>query len=528
MSTTLMNEEKSIVKINDSDVDLNDLFTMNYNFDILKRVITSVVEQNKSNKIEFAEIHSKLDSKLEEKHKFIQNLETKLNSSIRIINDKIEEKAKDLEEEVRTNRESEDTLNQKIEDLEKKIQDLLKEEKNNKNDRYLIQRHTHNLNKLEDLMEIISNLPGKVTKLEKNVNNLTIKLNEVNIFDALKNANTSGGEDNTDMYLKLIEGIKATTEQKTDFIDNKLDLLQDLTDKMKHDITNSIKKIEHNLDTDIDKTNHIELKIEKLYVLFEELKNFGEENSKRVKNLNNTSSNIVPNKEENEAIINKLKELELKIEELKIAGINMKDNISLNTNNTSVLPVPVIDDSAIKSKLMEIDKNFKIFSLKEKEKENEINKKINELREQIKKKVEVENFHLLTEEVHELSKNLEELKNDHNDTVPRTMEDINWIKKKLETLQNLITNKKTGGGDNSNDLNNMLNDVLHQGKYVESSNFNDYKNLVGKEFNNMKDQMEEFKVLFEDLQLLMNSKADNKRLKDLEGKLELIYSINKI
>ena len=517
MSTTLMTEEKqnNIVKMGDSDVDLNSLFTMNYNFDILKRVITSVVQQNKDNKYEFDVINEKLD----EKDKMIKNLEAKINSNQRIINDKFEDKQKELEQEVNTNRESEDNLNQRIEDLEKKVNDLSKVSHENKNERtnntQIMKKHSNNLDKLEDYLEMISMLNSKVGKIENSVSGLTIKLNEVNIFDQLKNT-SGGGEGNSDMYITLIEGIKQSTEQKTDFIDNKLELLQDIVTKMKIDLTSNIKKIDHNLDTNIEKTNHMEKKIEKLYELLDELKKYGTEHTKK-KSITITEPNIISNDnkdDENDAIIGKLRDLEQKIDELKTTGINIKDNTSLNTNNTSV--APIIDESAIKSKLMEIDKNFKIFSLKEKEKENDLNKKINELREQIKKKVDVENFHLLSEEVQELKKMLEELKNEYGENVPRTIEDISWMKKKLETLQGLITKGKgQTGGDNNHDINSMLNEALNQGRYVDSSNFGDYKNLVGKEFNKMTVQMDEFKILFEDLQLILVNKAENKGLQNL-------------
>lgn len=89
MTTTLLFEK---------DIDLNALFTLNYNFDMLKTILQELLKNNKT-------LTEKLDSQdkkiKENEEKFnteVYNIKNKFNSDISIINNRLDNHDKDIKD----------------------------------------------------------------------------------------------------------------------------------------------------------------------------------------------------------------------------------------------------------------------------------------------------------------------------------------------------------------------------------------------------------------------------------------------
>lgn len=122
MTTTLINKDsRTIVLVDNNELDLNDVFHLNYNFDVLKKILTTLLSSQKANEEEI----SNLNKNLEAKDKMIGNLELKLINSIRILSEKIEDKSKEIEDMARSsNEKNSNSSKDTIKKLEDKIANL--------------------------------------------------------------------------------------------------------------------------------------------------------------------------------------------------------------------------------------------------------------------------------------------------------------------------------------------------------------------------------------------------------------------
>jgi hypothetical protein len=170
---------------------------------------------------------------------------------------------------------------------------------------------------------------------------------------------------------------------------------------------------------------------------------------------------------------------------------------------------------------VEIEKQLKVINIKYKENEDNFNKKINIVNDALKNKLDKDTFYTFSEEVDIIKKKLEEFKQEyHNTVILNILENFNWMKKKVESMTLTVSElKSTKNNGKDKDIDFYLSDVVGSGKYLEISVFNEYKASMTKEVSGISNKVDEIKRLVEDLQLLLNTKANEKDLKWLEGNI---------
>lgn len=624
MTTTLISKDsKQIISLENRDIDLNEIFSLSYNFDLLKIVLQALTKQNKQTETNF----NNVDKQLEQKDKSISNLEVKLVNSVRMLSEKLEEKTKDLEEIVRNNAESsEDNSKAAISKLEinfqtlmKRVDTLEKDDVDNKSrikqlEDQLYELKTEDLKKLKEregenthnINELLEKDPinmGKLQRLEKNVFDLTQKFSEINVFEMLKQRNNNNNtldskenkegkeinnnSNNSDAFYLLLENMKTSFNGKFENIDNKIDALQELANKTKLELVGVTRKV----DISKGKENEFQARIDIIVTYINELKNAinmiikdnktggttkiiqldnltniskkEDQITDKKDNNNNNNNNANISSEELDAINDKIETLNIKIALLEdeirnnnnnntdnngnktdiLLQDNNKDSITnrdannnMNNNNTnhknnnsfSTTTHTNIDDSQLKSKLIEIEKTIKVINIREREREDNVNKKINLLTEALKKKVDKDSFYTFSEEVDILKKRLEQFREDYHQTVEKSiLEDISWFKKKIESMTFAVNDIKSSSKlvNKDKDIDFYMNDIVGSGKYLEISIFNDYKNFVSKELNGVNNKIDDLRKLIEELTLLINTKANEKDLKFLEGNSYICYTL---
>lgn len=566
MSTLLVKDYKqNILSLENSDVDLNELFTLSYNFDILKTVLTSIVKQNKASNNQFTELQQKIDSK----DKLIGNLELKLVNSVRMITEKLEEKAKDLDETMKVNFENQEKdqkavvskLEQLLLNLQKRIERLEGEDKQSKEkidslENQLLELRKQDLKPLKDNVRELTNsvadlqekdniYAGKFLKIERQVNDLVSKYSEINVFEVLKGGSTSNrSSKDQDTLLLVIEGIKNSMAQKTEQLDGKIDIIQEAVNKLKTEMISSNRKHENSREKENELSNRIEGILGKINEIRSALNQLFQEGSFKsnkfllkidpipsAKNINSNTSDS-----DLQLLTERLGALESKLaaieDELKSQlNIEHKESNKLNNNNTpnintsfsqntninSALP----EDANLRTRVLEIEKQIKVINIKERERDDNFNKKLQVINDTLKKKIDKDTFYNFSEEVDILKKKHEEFREEYRITVEKNiMDDLTWIKKKIESITLTVNDMKANsrGGTKEKDIDFYLSDVVGSGKYLEISVFNEFKTGVNKDIAGLTKRLEEIQKFLDELQFIVNTKANEKDLKLLEGK----------
>lgn len=587
MTTTLINKDsRTIVLVDNNELDLNDVFHLNYNFDVLKKILTTLLSSQKANEEEI----SNLNKNLEAKDKMIGNLELKLINSIRILSEKIEDKSKEIEDMARSSNEknsnsSKDTikkLEDKIANLTNKVDLLEKSDANNKENIRILEEKLNGIIR-EDISEVrngvkniikdneeINNktdiLDSKIQRFEKNIIDLTAKFNEINIFEIMKNfENKDGGNDNSNTnnngFLIMLEGVKLSLNQKIDYIDQKFEALQNNLAKFKTENINLVRKVDSVKEKQDEHQKNIENINNDLNNIFKILKGnlsiasvptpknikkeiFKEnekDNSKNSVNVNNDNNN---NSNSNKAIDNIMEligdinsRLQLLEDELNKKGNdesnsnnnynnnNISTNTNTNTNNNSSNTSNTLDP-LLKNKLADLEKQIKIINVKEKDREDNFNKKILNLTEILKKKGDKEEIQNAFDDIESLKRRFENHLDEFNLNIDKKIpEEFSWLKKKIESLTNSLNDMKSNFkpvNTKEKDIDFYMNEAFSNGKYVEINSFNDFKQAIQKEFATYDEKMNQLTNLVDDMNLIISQKCSMKDLKNLEGKFNII------
>lgn len=549
-----------------SEIDLNQLFNLNYNFDLLKNLIAGLLKSSKSNEAQIEELKERLDNK----DKQISNLESKLVSNIRSLGEKIEEKTKEIEENVsRTLNEEESSRAKKslakfkqeemIVELHKRIESLENESKLSKEnignlEYYLneikklnlketqkeLKENTDSINELKNENQMIQD---RLMKVNKSIENMNVKLTEINIFDTLKASNKDGeGSQDISAYLLLVESLKKSVFQKFEFTDTKIEQVQDAINKLRIENSSNTKKLEV-LSSDKVETNSKLDELRRNILDQKILINGLSMPAQAMKNISNMSDIG------NEEISKKLKELSEKVEALlsidttpasnsnqpnvkgnnlnvesEIPATSLKSSHNLiNIQNTSN---QVTDDHSItlnyKHKFNEIEKNIKIMIIREKEKDEQVNKKFEALTSALKSKISADDFLKLSDMFSGLEIKTEMMieRFSHFDEKALTS-DLGWVKKKIDgfstSMQNIRESISKVGAVKLDDSD------IKEAKLVDQSLLIELKSLVLKENEKIAKQIEELKKQIEEVIGMIRLKASEKDVKILEGKSIIFY-----
>jgi hypothetical protein len=96
----------------------------------------------------------------------------------------------------------------------------------------------------------------------------------------------------------------------------------------------------------------------------------------------------------------------------------------------------------------------------------------------------------------------------------KVIEEIAWIRKKVESILSSMQNHKKDDDSNSGMINKIV--PFDTNKYVEINQFTDFKNTVGKEFERMHYSINELNRLIEEILLQIKTKVSDTDLKNLE------------
>lgn len=360
----------------------------------------------------------------------------------------------------------------------------------------------------------MSQLKTKLDEHERNINDMLVKMEDFNIVEILKNANSGDGGDNS-IALTLISNLEKKTNQKVKFIDERSSKQDEELFKMKTDLTNlknahdqtvrNVTNAKEHLET-VDK-DIVDIKT-KMNQLENELNDLLQKSIEEMKKL----------------IDDKIDKLISSLEE-KFTDIYDKiASSSSGKSNEDSSNQPISSDVAksikeITKHLNELEKAVKLIPV-------QINieavwKEINGIKDSMLQKVSLNEHRELKDIVSELQKQMAFLK-DQLDTLledQSNQDEINQIKKKLEMMNNAIHNIKASDHELNNNNSSSTKQQIDTTKFVEIQVFNEFRSSVIKEFENVNENLNQLKRLIDELINAMKSKTSYKDLKALEDDL---------
>ena len=285
------------------DIDLNSLFNLSYNFENLKLLLTAISKNQDIFETKIKQIENKLNNIDTNPPKEIpkDKTESKLDiSNMRITRDS--QKFKTRRETKSTN----EDFNRKIFELEDKIRLLYNfipkfpEDKTRTLNNILDEQQMSINNNNTDIQE----MKDKVEKMKGTVDELSIKINDIDIYDIVKDIQFSGGDIEASKI--LIQSLERKTEARFKFLEEKVKDDEQMAQKLKNEITNlnnnlilqknsftimreQIIKMQNEIDSNKRNT------LERFENNENEIENIKERETKNLESINNQFQNLTMN-----------------------------------------------------------------------------------------------------------------------------------------------------------------------------------------------------------------------------------------
>ena len=285
------------------DIDLNSLFNLSYNFENLKLLLTAISKNQDIFETKIKQIENKLNNIDANPPKEIpkDKTESKLDiSNMRITRDS--QKFKTRRETKSTN----EDFNRKIFELEDKIRLLYNfipkfpEDKTRTLNNILDEQQMSINNNNTDIQE----MKDKVEKMKGTVDELSIKINDIDIYDIVKDIQFSGGDIEASKI--LIQSLERKTEARFKFLEEKVKDDEQMAQKLKNEITNlnnnlilqknsftimreQIIKMQNEIDSNKRNT------LERIENNENEIENIKERETKNLESINNQFQNLTMN-----------------------------------------------------------------------------------------------------------------------------------------------------------------------------------------------------------------------------------------
>lgn len=364
---------------------------------------------------------------------------------------------------------------------------------------------------IEDIREKIMSLELRGSSWDERIEELLIKSQDFNIYDMLK----SGGE-NTDMdqSLLLIQSLEKKILKKFEYTDEKQKRIEEEQIKIKNDLMKNTKNIDMlsnealNSKKDIESVNYEISKFQKtLAVLEENRQNEDKNNGKLPSDLHKRLEELVSNAKNNKDVpsIAELKSLVAKMLEEKMSEIvnpNLESEIGKNSKEAQ-------------RRFGEIEKQMKILSTSINI--DKVNQDLAKINETIQRKVNAEDFselksttNLITHQINYFKDTITQLIEDR-----RVLDDITWLRKKVENLSNSMNNIKNvdevGGG-----LSKVGQTNIDSSKFMEVNIFNNFHKNYVKDIEIIKNLLDETKLNLDEQTEKLKQKVSEKDLKTLE------------
>ena len=543
------------------DIDLNSLFNLSYNFENQKLLLTKISKNQDIFETKIKQIENKLNNIDSNPPKEIPKDKTENafdRNNIRIARDSQKFKTR-----IET-KNSYDDFNRKIFELEDKIRLLYNFIPKFPEDK------TRTLNNILDEQQIsidnnntdIQEMKDKVEKMKGTVDELSIKINDIDIYDIVKDIQFSGGDIEASKI--LIQSVERKTEARFKFLEEKIKDDEQMSQKLKNDLTNlnnniilqknslaimseQIIKMQNEIDS--NKRNALE-RIENNENEIESLK---EREAKNLESINNQFQNLTMNvydlsNNKNEGNnLNVIKEdpkEEKKDEESvtkkseKNSKKETKDNLSdtekdkseerdkMDTSTQKIDDPNVISKSTFEEYKKETQKklnNFerRIQALNSQIKNDYFQKEINALKSELnKKKPTAQEFYDLSVQVQQymdLYDNMKEENGNMQEEFKKIKDNVSTLLKNYENVILSAANKKMGNS-NVEELSgkDRVTILSKFNDFVEITVFNEYIKEQTKFSEKIKKDIDSYRHFYDEIIETLKKAASVQDLKSLE------------
>ena len=347
-------------------------------------------------------------------------------------------------------------------------------------------------------------------EVDRQIKDIQSKVEDFNVIELLKNSGGGQGGDFS-VALGLIQNLEKKFVQKFKFTDERLTKNEEDVLKFKTESTN-LKNMQDSNNRNIQTLN------EKHETLSNEVGDL----LKKINDMQNTMINDLNTKYEN---LNKL--MNEKIKELTELMENkmkeMQDNLATLPNTSPNNETENNGDESkqireIMKKIAELEKAIKIIP-------SQINieavwTEISAMKTQMADKAIKLDYEELKNMINEMQKQINYLK-DQLETLIEDQtdhDDIQNLKRRLESLANKVIELRANENESSNVNNsNSIRPVqIDTSKFVEITIFNNFKQQLVKEFENVNDNFASMRRMIDDIINTLKSKTTFKDLKTLE------------
>ena len=549
------------------NVDLNSLFNLSYNFENLKLLLTTISKNQDIFESKIRDIEDKLDN-IEFNNSKKDNIFDKMPLDKKSSKDLKRDIYSDNYQDFKIKKESKIIYNdfsKKINELEDKIKLLYnfipKFPPNTLNN--ILDEYQLNLdNNISDIKEVKESMQ----KIKNNLDEISIKMNDYDIYDIVKDIQFSGGDIEASKI--LIQSLDRKTAERFKFLEEKIKDDEQMALKMKNEITNLknnftiqknnltiIREQIIKMQNEIDSNKRSNL--EKIKNNENEIENIKEREIKNMESINaqfqNLSLNLYDNSNKNEispitAKENEDKKVEIKeVKEIKEKKneentIKSENNVSDSERDKSEEKDKMNTETSIsKQKIDEsnlVNMNvFNEFKDSIQKKLNNYERRIQALNSQIKNdyfqkelnslKTEISNRKPSPQEFYDLSvqvqqytdlyDNMKEENSNLQDELRKLRDSVSSLSKNYENLllKTLSKNMQNGRGDNIND-NDRVSILSKLGDFVEISVFNEYIREQTKFSEKIKKDFDSFKHFYDEIIDTLKKAASVQDLKSLE------------
>ena len=549
------------------NVDLNSLFNLSYNFENLKLLLTTISKNQDIFESKIRDIEDKLDN-IEFNNSKKDNIFDKMPLDKKSSKDLKRDIYSDNYQDFKIKKESKIIYNdfsKKINELEDKIKLLYnfipKFPPNTLNN--ILDEYQLNLdNNISDIKEVKESMQ----KIKNNLDEISIKMNDYDIYDIVKDIQFSGGDIEASKI--LIQSLDRKTAERFKFLEEKIKDDEQMALKMKNEITNLknnftiqknnltiIREQIIKMQNEIDSNKRSNL--EKIKNNENEIENIKEREIKNMESINtqfqNLSLNLYDNSIKNEispitAKENEDKKVEIKeVKEIKEKKneentIKSENNVSDSERDKSEEKDKMNTETSIsKQKIDEsnlVNMNvFNEFKDSIQKKLNNYERRIQALNSQIKNdyfqkelnslKTEISNRKPSPQEFYDLSvqvqqytdlyDNMKEENSNLQDELRKLRDSVSSLSKNYENLllKTLSKNMQNGRGDNIND-NDRVSILSKLGDFVEISVFNEYIREQTKFSEKIKKDFDSFKHFYDEIIDTLKKAASVQDLKSLE------------
>lgn len=431
------------------------------------------------------------------------------------------EEDKDEEEEEDYNYGNENMFlndNIELEELKKRISDLERKMKNmelmkfsggssGSNEELELQKAG-----LKSLNDKLEEMNENNKKMQAELDEMKVKVNDFNVYDLFKDCKTEGG--NLDVAKVLVMNLENKVFKKLNIMDEKMKKNDEDIYKAKNDIVNLKNQ------NDVNNRAFAGIK-EDFKKVIEEIQNSNDSNANLINDLENRLNEKF-NKHYKEFddyrknVNDQIKDIKEQLKKLKDKVDNNQTFQGPTEGGSSLTGDDLRFLKELNKKTTDLEKNLR--TLASSINLEDIKDDIKKLKEEMQLKGSQQDFFDLNDKVNDHAMTISNLKDTNEKLIEdstKAFSDINYIMKKLESINSALITLKNNeeGGTNSK------SNVFDTSKFLEINSFNDFLKVYAKDQDRINRELDDLKRYLDDLAELLKTKASDEDLKNLEGVL---------